>query len=273
MSLPLWKSIETRLDHDLADWRGKIDCMGQVRSVEKREAGGAWGNDELFEALVRSILSANTDWAKVQRILPQLSALFHGFSLDWYSDLQPSEINQTLIPWFKQRKAGSQSLGASLRHLIECAKQLRKYCERYGSIESYLAQLSAQHNADPKAVAATLGEQASPAKLPGLGVALAAEFLKNIGYDISKPDRHINRAVGSFGLVHFANWADKRRTLPPTAGKHEIRTVMRVMENWAHELGFRATFLDNAIWLLCAKNSGLYLSNSELAALKPPAAT
>jgi endonuclease III len=266
----LWSSIEERLDDGLPDWRGRIDDLGQVASVKKRETGTQWGNNQVFESLVRSVLSANTDWSKVERVLPELSALFHGFSLSWYAALPLSEVNEALVPWFKERRANSQSLRKNLERLVETANQLSHLSKDHGSLENYLAHLSVQQNGDIKAVAASLGEHQSPAKLPGLGVALAAEFLKNVGHDVSKPDRHINRAAGSFGLVQFANWHDRNGTRPPAAGKYELRTVMRVMELWAQELGFRAAFLDNAVWLLCAKKpSGLYLSNHDLGALRP----
>ena len=178
--------------------------------------------------------------------------------------------NRTLLPWFKQRKANSQSLDRNLRLLIKSAAQLSGISHRDGSLETYLAHLFVQHNTDPKAVVVALGELGSLEKLPGLGVPLAAEFLKNVGYDVSKPDRHINRAVGSFGLVQFANWRQKHGFETPQAGKYELRTVMQVMEEWADQLGVRVTFLENAVWLLCARGTGRpHLSNSDLAALKP----
>ncbi len=232
-----------------------------------------WSDDEVFEGLVRSILSANTKWAKVERVLPELCTLLHDLSLSWYAALSPIDVERTLVPWFEQRKAGSISLNQNLQRLIESAGQLSDISQRHGSLENYLVHLSQRHNGDPKVVAAALGEVESPAKLPGLGVALAAEFLKNVGYDVSKPDLHINRAVGSFGLVQFARWPDQRGFKAPQAKESELRTVMQVMETWALKLGFRVTFLDNAVWLLCAAlKSGLHLSNSDLAALKPQVA-
>ncbi len=264
----LWQRIEQRLECNRPQWRNDIDRLGQVSAVDRREGSSRWSDDEVFEGLVRSILSANSDWSKVERVLPELCTLLHGFSMSWYAALSPIDVKRTLVPWFKQRRANSQALDKNLQRLIESAAQLSGISQRNGSLENYLADLSQRHNGDPKAVAAALGEVGSPAKLPGLGVALAAEFLKNVGYDVSKPDRHINRAAGSFGLVQFANWPDQDAFETPQAGKYELRTVMQMMEKWALHLGFRVTFLDNAVWLLCAKG-WLHLSNSDLAALKP----
>jgi endonuclease III len=270
MLLLLWQRIEQRLDCDRTRWRDDVDHLRQISAVEKREGGGRWADDEIFEGLVRSILSAHTKWGKVERVLPELRTLLHDFSLCWYAALSPIDVERTLVPWFEQRKAGSLSLKRNLQFLIDSAAKLGGISQRHGSLEGYLAHLAKQHNGDPKAVAAALGEVESLQKLPGLGVALAAEFLKNVGYDVSKPDLHINRAVGSFGLVQFASWTDQRGFKTPPARKSELRMVMQVMETWALQLGFRVTFLDNAVWILCAASeSGLHLSNSDLAALRP----
>lgn len=61
----------------------------------------------------------------------------------------------------------------------------------------------------PKQAVMLLGSQGEY-KLPSFGVALAAEALKNLGFDVAKPDRHLTRAVGSFGLVRINRW---KRTL------------------------------------------------------------
>ena len=43
-------------------------------------------------------------------------------------------------------------------------------------------------------------------------------------------------------------------------------SVMRAMEKLSREVGQSVTFVDNAVWLLCAR-SGLHMSNDKLAAL------
>ena len=112
-----------------------------------------------------------------------------------------------------------------------------------------------------------LGGQ-SQYKLPSLGVALAAEALKNLGYDLAKPDRHMMRAVGSFGLVWFNRWkhAQRGRGYPGSTSRKKLLEVMTTAEQIAEAANESVAFVDNAIWLLCAKDE-LYLTNSELAAM------
>ena len=116
---------------------------------------------------------------------------------------------------------------------------------------------------DPKQVALCIG-LSNKYKLPSFGVPVAAEALKNLGFDVAKPDRHILRAMGSFGLVRFNHWSDQSKNKPPTTpNRSELYKTMASVEEVAVNAGKHVGFVDNAIWLLCAR-SGLDLSNKEL---------
>ena len=74
------------------------------------------------------------------------------------------------------------------------------------------------------------------------------------------------RAMGSFGLVRFNRWkqAPGGRGSPESPSGKELFEVMTVAERVAEAAKRPVVFVDNAIWLLCAKGE-LYLTNSELA--------
>lgn len=262
----LWGRIEEELERGLPAWRNRIRHLAQVPAAEARELGQPLSDEQVFEGLVRSVLSNSTDFAKVERVLPDLVALFRGFDLRWYAALTTDEIDRNVYGWFLARRAGSMTLRQDLQRLARSSKRLVAASDEHGSLETWIEDVHKRSGHDPKTLAIALAGTASPHKLPGLGVALAAEFLKNLGYDISKPDRHVNRAAGSFGFVRFRRWPDRGRTTPPDASEPELLDVMRSMEVWAEVIGERTAFLDNAVWLLCAR-SGLYFSNDRLAAL------
>jgi hypothetical protein len=267
----LWQLIQTQLTTGVPDWRGRIEHYQQVSAVAARETGRQLDDKEIFEALVRSVLSNSTDWAKVERVLPQLTELFRGFDASWYESLPVAEIESEVLAWFLDRRAGSMTLGQDLRRLRQSASRLVARGKEHGSMWGYIEHIAEGAGGDPKAVALTLARNGGPNKLPGVGVALAAEFLKNLGFDISKPDRHILRSVGSFGLVEFRRWSDSFGTGAPQASKAELLQTMSVMEEWAGAVCVPVTYLDNAVWILCAK-SGLYLNNSALRRLASSAA-
>ena len=197
----LWKNIESRLDDGCPRWRDRIEAFGQVKAVEDRLSGKSWSDDEVFEALVLAVLSSATDWSKIEEIQADLKELFSGFRLESYADRRESEVDDVLVPWFNSRKAGSTTQRRNLKYLIGAASTLLEHSKAHGSAESYFTQLFEAHGKDPKQVALCLGTSGSPHKLPGLGVPLAAEALKNLGFDVAKPDRHVCRAVAAFGLV------------------------------------------------------------------------
>ena len=260
----LWKNIESRLDSGLTAWRERIADLGQVQAVSDRSRGKAWTDEEVFEALLLAVLSSDTDWSKIEAIRPDLEKLFSGFSLEAYAGRQEAHVVEKLVPWFKSRKAGSRSQSKNLIQLIDTAGILLRHSKTRGSAASYFAALLQQHGNDPKQVALYLGVPRSEHKLPAFGVPLAAEALKNLGFDVAKPDRHLLRAVAAFGLVDFQPGGCKFE--PPNATKPRQLKAMTRVEELAKAAGKPVAYVDNAIWMLGAQ-SGLHLTNLQLAEL------
>ena len=158
------------------------------------------------------------------------------------------------------------SLNSGLINLVRAAQILMNHSRRYGSADGYFTSLVEQCSGDSKQAALLLGSPGEY-KLPSLGVPLAAEALKNLGFDVAKPDRHMMRAMGSFGLVWFSGWTPTQdyRSPESNSGKKRLE-VMTVAEQIAEEAEKSVVLVDNAIWLLCAKGE-VHLTNSELAQL------
>ena len=246
----LWQRIEGHLDSSYPSWRRRVEIFGQMAAVKSRATGRTWSDDEVFRALLLAVLSTNTAWSKVERVQGELADLFSGFSLDSYAERRPGEIGERVVPWFLECKAGSVSLVEHRR--------------AHGSAESYFTSLVRRSGGDPKQAALLLGRQGEY-KLPAFGVALAAEALKNLGFDVAKPDRHLGRAMGSFGLARFERWPGRSgRASPPLTSRTSLMAVMTAAERIATEADRPVVLVDNAIWMLCARN-GLYLTNPQLA--------
>lgn len=262
----LWLNIENRLDTTLPGWRSRVDSFDQVAAVKDRAAGRIWSDDKTFEGLLLAVLSNNTDWSKIERIQSELAELFSGFSLKSYAELPVCEVDERILPWFLDRKAGSVTLRRDLVNLIGTARKLFEHSRVHGSAEGYFTSLVRQMGGDPKQAALCLGTSGKD-KLPALGVALAAEALKNLGFDVAKPDRHVKRAVASFGLVPCEDWPGRNgRAAPSFSSRRSCLAVMEAVQDIATAAGRPVVLVDNAIWLLCAK-SGLYLTNPELSEL------
>ena len=265
----LWNSIRDRLDRSLPSWTERIESLGQVAALERRQNNNRWSDDEVFKALLLAVLSNNTDWSKVERIIPELRNQFSDYSLKKYAETTEHDVAERYLPWFQVRRAGSMTLRRALTDLAKTARLLRDWSLAHGSAEHYFLNLVNSLDGDPKRTALELGRTGSRKKLPGLGVPLAAESLRNMGFDLGKPDRHLCRAVGSFGFVQFRKWPQRSGTKPPQSSPTEMLTVMVTIEFLADAIGVKTTFLDNAIWLLCSQ-SGLHMSNATLESLGHP---
>ena len=263
----LWRNIEACLDLLNMDWRERIERFGQVRAVAARSEGETWSDDRVFEGILMAVLSSNTVWSKVEEVEESLPELFSGFSLATYASHSETEIDRQFVPWFEARTAGAVSLKHGLMNLIGAARILQRYSECHGKADGYFTSLVRRCAGDPKQAALRLGSQGAD-KLPSLRVPLAAEALKNLGFDVAKPDRHVMRAVGSFGLVRFNRWESSlgRRGHPRSTSGKKLLEVMTVVERIARAAERPVTFVDNAIWLLCARHE-LYLPNSALASI------
>ena len=258
--LELWNSIEFRLDVSYPEWRERIEGLGQVGAVKKRISGATWSDEEVFEASLMSLLSSNINWSKIEKIRPGLRDLFSGFSLEAYAALQDAKIENDFIQWFENQKAGSRERKKNLLYLRRTALKLLEHSRMHGSAEHYFTSLAHKCDDDPKQMALQLGRIGGKYKLKGFGVPLAAEMLKNLGFDVAKPDVHVRRAVESFGLVNFWNSKDPNES--------EFLETMTVVEDIASAADRYISLVDNAIWLLCAE-SGLHLTNEELKKLVP----
>ncbi len=136
----------------------------------------------------------------------------------------------------------------------------------HGTAESYFTSLVRQLDGDPKQAALRPGLK-SEYKLPAFSVVFAAEALKNLGFDVARPDRHVVRAVASFGLVLFRSRLERDgRAAPPLSSRSSYLAVMRAVQEIAMSAGMPVVLVDNAIRLLAVK-SGFYMTNPELSDL------
>jgi hypothetical protein len=264
--MTLWNNIQLMLDSRLTGWRDRIKSMGQTNAVKSRQMGRTLTDSEIFQGIVKAVLSNSTDWSRIERIIPELHELFKDFDLNYYAHLTKIDIEETFLPWFSDRYAGSLTMRSSFIYLIDASTKLVSRSKQHGSLENYFNDIKSRQGNHPINLVLQLGSQRSLHKLSAMGIPIAAEAMKNIGYDVAKPDRHINRALGSFGTVHFSKWKDCSECQSPQANEDDMRKVMTKMDSMAREVEEPVVFLDNAIWLLCSK-SGLHLSNADLKAL------
>lgn len=222
--------------------------------------GRALSDEAIFEAFATALISGNTRWERIAAIRSQLHEPFQSFSPLRYAELSDMAIDQVLLPWFRRHQAGSAGLRGGLRRLRQAALKLGG-SETPASGQQFLEAAFATANGAPEIVAMLLG--GSPNwKLPGFGIALAAEALRLLGFDLCKPDRHILRAVGSWRHVRFARWNRVGEYTAPQARPLELLAAMLAVRELAEVNRLGVSYANSVIWTAGAI-SGAHLTNLE----------
>jgi len=259
----LWKALVDRMTRWRPDWTIEVQKTAVTHKLEQRLRGEPFSDEEVFEAILLALLSNNTRWDKIQRIRSELVDTFDGFSLSAFADKSKEEIEDKIVPWFLQRKAGSTVLRLGLLRLRDATQLLMEYSRSHGRGEMFFLDAQKEIGSEPEDLALAIGLN-KRWKLPGFGVALAAEALRNLGFDLCKPDRHILRAAGQWALVEYKNWPDRSRYLSPQSSVTELRDTMIAIRSLAEANGNSVSYTDTTIWTACAASPGAHLSNEEL---------
>ena len=106
----LWNRIKLKLATKYPNLDERVDLLRQVPAVKDRTSGRMWSDREVFEALIVSILSNATDWAKVETVRNEIGPVFQQFDIAWYASITKTHVQNVLIPWFQNRKAGGLPL-------------------------------------------------------------------------------------------------------------------------------------------------------------------
>ena len=115
--------------------------------------------------------------------------------------------------------------------------------KQYGSIDNFYQKII-EVDSTLKTLVLVLSYPDSPFKLAQMGEALTAEYLRNVGYDLSKPDRHIRRILGS----EILGCSDKK--IVPTYDAFDIVAEI------AQEMNKPTAEVDYILWAYCANGYG-----------------
>jgi hypothetical protein len=228
--------LAASLDAVLPQWRQHIDELGQVRLIRARNDGWTPSDEEVLQGLLLAYLSAMTDWRKIQSNRDELMGVLSSWLPGKVANLTDTKLGQ-LERWFLSRGMGSVLLKKQLVWLRESAGVFVRMRHELGGIDDFLRRRSGSND-----LAMMLGSPKSEWKLPGVGIPLAAEFLKNLGFDDFKPDRHLIRILGPKRLGYCK--------------RNDTISIRHWGIKTAREAGLLAAELDQMLWLYCARGYG-----------------
>jgi len=266
-SRSLWRRLDKRLLQWNANWRATVTTPKNIPPL-------AIANFEelsdaaIFEAFALAAISGNARWDRISAVQNELAEPFQDFSAQRFADLSDQDIDERIVPWFRQRRAGSARLPKVLRLLRGSAHLLRPRDD--GDARSFLMAACAQAEGSPEEIAVLLGTD-TQFKMPGFGIALAAEALRLLGCDLCKPDRHVLRAIAAWQVVTFKNWP-AGEFAAPQAHTPELLATMLAVRELALANRVSTSYATSVIWLAGAV-SGARLTNQDLDSLRPSPAS
>lgn len=217
------------------------------KQIDKRENGGTFTIQDHIRAMVYSMLTSGASWNRVEpsidietgRVL-LIDEIFYQYDVDTLLNTDPMD----LVERVKQHKLGTQYIKNQMVALIGTnIGKLQSLEKEYGSIDNFY-QKSIDTDPTLKTLVKELSAENKPHKFLQLGEALTAEYLRNVGYDISKPDRHICRILGSKNL----GCSDSENT--------SIYEAFDIVAEIAKVLGKHTAEVDYILWTYCANGYG-----------------
>lgn len=217
------------------------------RQIDKRQAGGVFSTSDHIRAMVYSMLSSGIVWNRVAdhidgttKQLTSIDKIFFQYAPERLLQCVPEQLSGEIKKLHCASQYTTKQMQALIHNNIPKLLQLEK---QYGSIDTFYEKYIAE-GSTLKELVRILSAPQSDYKLAQMGEALTAEYLKNVGYDIAKPDRHIRRIIGSriLGCSEYE--------IVPIFGAFDIVAAI------AKELDRPAAEVDYILWSYCASGYG-----------------
>ena len=188
-------------------------------------------------AMVYSMLSAGRRWKNIEDKKVQIDNIF----LNYDPKRLEGEPAESLENQIRAIACGNRRIKQQMKAISHNVEKLKSFEKQCGSIDGYYQKLMDKTNSS-KALVKSLSQKDN--KLAELGVALVAEYLRQVGYDIPKPDTHIRRVLGNRIL-----------SCSPKEIVSEFE-VFDIIAEIAADMNISAAKVDFILWTYCADGYG-----------------
>lgn len=229
---------ENCADDPAARWENTYIC----HQVQRRKSGEPMELETMdyIRAMTYAILSNSTNWCRIAHDAdPQTGRLRNvdkalKARVDNEQDLSAAFEENRVRFRFKKRQI--PAVEANIRSLKKAADLPAKYVKMSANGADFWPLVQAIANGKPE----------DGYKLAQIGPALACEYLRNLGYDIPKPDRHLCRLLGSERLQFFNQ---------PIPESEEVYNLVRRVAN-SSKSNYGPAQADYILWSYCAIGYG-----------------
>lgn len=225
------------------------------KQIDRRKNGDTFTVTDHIRAIVYSMLTSGVAWNRLEPHIDIetgriwiVDEIFYQYDVDKLLSTAPSE----LVGQITAQTLGTPYIKNQMNALINTnIKKLLALEKEYGSIDNFYQSII-NTDSTMKTLVKELSAVGKPHKFAQLGEALTAEYLKNVGYDIGKPDRHICRILGS----EYLGCSQRKYAAPYEA--------IDIIADIAKSLNKPAAEVDYILWAYCASGFG------EVCTLKNP---
>ena len=217
------------------------------KQMDKRERGESFSMSDHIRGMVYAMLSSNISWERVEKDIDDKSAkilsidkIFHDYDIDFLLSCSVKELADKI----RERKLASLSTNKQMEAFIHNNIHLLKSWEdSFGNIDTFYESFIEE---DPsyKTLIKTLSQSDSENKMKEMSESLTAEYLRNVGYDLAKPGRHIRRILGCGVLA-----CSEQETTPVYESIDIVREIAGILEK-------PVAYVDYILWAYCATGYG-----------------
>jgi len=177
----------------------------------------------LFEKMVQAMFSGGMSGFVVDEKMPSMGVVFDNWDPAKIAEYSPGTL---------ERKTGASGVirhKGKLMAMIANAREFCKFREKFGSFGKYLT------SSDFEKLVIDL-----QLHFEFIGPVTVHDFLRNIGFDTIKPDRHVLRWLSRIGILSVEMSEHKK---------------MEIVKEISREAGISLARLDSIIYLFCASRS------------------
>ncbi len=217
------------------------------KQIDKRENDGVFTVSDHIRAMVYSMLTSGAPWNRIEPHIDIktgkiaiIDEIFYQYDVEKLLGTAPTELVSKILV----QTLGSPYINNQMNALVNVnIEKLLTLEKEYGSVDNFYQGII-NTDSTMKMLVMELSTAGKPHKFAQLGEALTAEYLRNVGYDIAKPDRHIRRILGS----DILGCSDKKEV--------PIYEAFDIVAAIAKATGKQIAEVDYILWSYCANGYG-----------------
>ena len=224
--------------------------------IQKRKQGGKFTIQDHIRGMVYSMLTSGISWNRIVSEIdvntgeiPSIDEVFCYYNPEALLSISVDSIKEKICGTY-----GKGQYNCRIQQIDDLLlgngkeksniQKLMEWEEKYTSIDCLYQKWLDEDSTYKKLIKNLSGS--SDYKLKGMGVPLTAEYLRNVGYDISKPDRHIIRILGK----------ERFNCLESAGESTAMYEAMDIVCEIAKEMNRSVAEVDYILWSYCASGYG-----------------